>query len=328
MIERLARLLASSIAMEDAIVCGGGPAGLAAAEWLGRYRRKTVVFDEGQQRNRAARATHGYLTRDGIAPDDLLGAARADLDRYDTVSIVAARATSARQDGEEFVVSTEEGDYRTQRVVLATGVEDACPDIRGFEALYGTSVFHCSCCDGFEACGHRVLAIGWGEHVAGFALDLLEWGATVTLVTDGRRLQGDSYEDPLRRNGIELIEEEIDELTSRDGHMTGAVLAGGRFLPATMAFFSIAHQARVSLAEMLGCRLDGDGYVEVDGDAMTSTEGVYAAGDVTPGEQLIQVAAAQGTIAGIKCAMSLRGVSSASNAPHPGPDPEEELTAS
>jgi pyruvate/2-oxoglutarate dehydrogenase complex dihydrolipoamide dehydrogenase (E3) component len=82
------------------------------------------------------------------------------------------------------------------------------------------------------------------------------------------------------------------------------------------------------LAEMLGCRLDGDGYVEVDGDAMTSTEGVYAAGDVTPGEQLIQVAAAQGTIAGIKCAMSLRGVSSASNAPHPGPDPEEELTAS
>ena len=314
--------------MEDAIVCGGGPAGLAAALWLGRYRRQTVLLDDGGQRNLAARATHGYLSRDGASPRDLLTAARRDLDAYDTVAIVRARATEAARRPKAFEVTAGQRTYRAHRLVLATGVSDVRPDIPGFDELYGTAVFHCSCCDGFEARDHDVLAIGWGEHTAGFAIDLLEWGARVTLVTNGRRFEGSgACSRALARTGVELIEDDIVELCRRDGAMTAARLRSGRVVPATMAFFSIAHRPRTELASVLGCKLDAEGYVVTDAHGATSIEGVYAAGDVTPGEQLVQVAAAEGAVTGIACALSLRGQESGSEAPAPGPDPETEVRA-
>ncbi|MFN2490181.1 MAG: NAD(P)/FAD-dependent oxidoreductase [Actinomycetota bacterium] len=314
--------------MEDAIVCGGGPAGLAAALWLGRYRRKTVVLDDGRQRNLAAHSSHGYLTRDGVHPDELLELARRELETYDTVRIVPARAEVAARRAEDFVVTAAGVDHVGHRVLLATGVKDALPDIPGFGDLYGRSIFHCSCCDGFEARGRNVIAIGWGEHAAGFAIDLLEWGASVTLVTHGRSFEGDgACSTALHRTGIELLEEEVHELQSRRGAMTGARLGSGRILPATMAFFSIAHEPRSGLGQMLGCALDDGGYVVVGPHGDTSVQGVYAAGDVTPGEQLIQTAAAEGAIAGIACAMSLRATGSRSEAPEPGPDPRKELDA-
>jgi thioredoxin reductase len=109
--------------------------------------------------------------------------------------------------------------------------------------------------------------------------------------------------------------------------MTGARLGSGRVIAASMAFFSIGHRPRTELARSLGCDLDPQGYVAVDAHGATSVEGVYAAGDVTPGEQLVQTAAAEGAVAGIACAMSLRGTESRSVAPAPGPDPESELRA-
>lgn len=312
--------------VEDAIVCGGGPAGLAAALWLGRYRRKTLVLDDDRQRNLPALVSHGYLSRDGTSPQELLRLARAEVRSYDTVRVVEARADKAARADGDFIVTAAGADFEARRLLLATGVEDAFPDLPGFGELYGRAIFHCSCCDGFEARGREVLAIGWGEHAAGFAIDLLEWGAAVTLLTGGRAFEGDgACSLALRRTGIELVEERIAELCIRDGSMTGALLASGRVVPATMAFFSIAHSPRTALARSVGCRLDDQGYVAVGEHGETSIEGVYAAGDVTPGEQLIQAAAAEGALAGIACAMSLRGTESRSEAPSPGPDPVEEL---
>jgi thioredoxin reductase len=212
--------------------------------------------------------------------------------------------------------------------VLATGVEDAFPDIPGFEELYGTSIFHCPCCDGYEARDKDVLAIGWGEHVSGFTLDLLEWGARVSLATNGRAFEGDdASSQALRRNEIEIYEEKIARFEVEGGAMTAVVLASGDRLPASLAFFSIEHRPRTDLASQLGCALDDDGYLTVDAHGETSVPGVYAAGDVTPGEQLVQVAAAHGAIAGIACAMSLRGGVTAPGAPDPGPDPETEIAS-
>ena len=314
--------------MEDAIVCGGGPAGLAVATWLGRYRRSTLLLDAGRQRNLPARAAHGYLTQDGAPPEQLLAAAMTDLKRYESVRIERTDVDGVRRDGDVFVVSTRHGEHRARRVVLATGVEDVFPDIDGFADLYGTAVFHCPCCDGYEARGRRVVAIGWAEHTAGYALDLLDWGAEVTLVTNGETFEGDeACRAALDRNDVELVEDDVAELC-RDGHeMTGVALASGRTIEAAMAFFSIEHRPRTELARALGCDLDDDGYVVVDTHGLTTVPGVYAAGDVTPGEQLIQVAAAEGAVAGIACALSLRGHDPVPGAVEPGPDPERELDA-
>lgn len=312
--------------VHDAIVCGAGPAGLSSALWLGRYRRRTLVFDSGRQRNLSARATHGYLSRDGSSPGAVLEAGRADVGRYDSVRFVDDEINQIRGDSGIFVAASPSGSFRARRVVLATGVKDVFPRVTGFDRLYGDSIFHCSCCDGFEARDRVVLAIGWGPHSAGYAIDLLEWGARVTLVTNGERFEGDrEARVALERNGIELIEENVEEFVIDGGTMTHARLESGRLLRSDLAFFSIAHEPRAELARELGCSVDAQGYVVVDDHGQTSVEGVFAAGDVTPGEQLIQIAASQGALAGITCAMSLRGTKSLAGGPDPGPDPEREL---
>ncbi|MGH2755414.1 MAG: NAD(P)/FAD-dependent oxidoreductase [Actinomycetota bacterium] len=310
----------------DAVVVGGGAAGLTAALWLGRYRRRTLVIDGGEQRNLSARASHGYLTRDGGSPAEFLDAARGDLDRYPTIEIVSGSVAGARRAGAAFELTTATQRYVTQRVLFATGVRDVWPEIPGFESLYGRAIFHCSCCDGYEARDESVLAIGWGEHVSGYALDLLEWGARVTLVTDGRPFEGDDASSvALRKHDVEILEDPVEEFLVEGESMAGARLRSGRTLRATKAFFSIAHEPRHDLPRALGCTLDEGGYVTVDDHGQTSVEGVYAAGDITPGEQLVQAAAAEGAIAGIDCAVSLRGGRTAPGAPEPGPDPTAQI---
>ena len=309
------------------VVCGGGPAGLSAALWLGRYRRKTLVIDGGQQRNLAATSSHGYLTFDSCSPAEFLDRARADVDSYPEVTIEGGTVASIEKDGDRFVVRTEAREATASRVVIATGVSDAFPDIPGFGNFYGKHVFHCSCCDGYETRDLDVVAIGWAKHSAGYALDLLEWGARVALVTNGNTFEGDEPERAaLARHGIELIEDEVTEIVGDEERMNGVLLASGRELPAQRAFFSIAHAPRSELAAALGCDVDELGYVTVGHHGETSVEHVYAAGDITPGEQLVSVAAAEGVVAGIACALSLRGTKTAPGAPEAGPDPEKELS--
>ena len=312
--------------MEDVVVCGGGPAGLAAALWLGRYRRKTLLLDAGEARNAASHGVSGYLTRDGCLPREITDQGREEVARYPDVTIAEGHVSAIEATAGGFRMSSTLGDLAAHRVILATGVQDLLPDIPGFMEHYGRSIFHCSCCDGYEARDQDVLAIGWGEHAAGFALDLLDWGARVTLVTNGQTYEGDrSCEIALQKHDVEIVEESVTELLSDGDDLSGALLSSGREIAASKAFFSIGHRPRNELALMMGCGVDAAGYIEVGPHGETSVDGIYAVGDVTPGEQLVQTAAAEGAVAGIACAMSLRGSGSRSDSPDPGPDPQQEL---
>jgi len=311
----------------DVIVVGGGAAGLAAATWLGRYRRDTIVVDSGDYRAASVEISHGYLGRDPQHPMELLATAREQLSAYETVEIRRARMTQARRDGDCFVVDLDDGTaLRCARIVLATGVVDACPDIENFDAHYGASAFHCPACDGFDAAGRDVVAYGWDERLVGFATSLLDWARSVTVLTSGHRFDGDdACIDVLGRHGIEIVETKATRLLGARGEMEGVELADGRVVPASLLFFSVAHEPRTELARGLGCRLDDDGYVAVDGNGQTSVAGVYAAGDLAPGMQLVQIAAAKGTIAGINAALSLHGERGSPRAPAPAPDAPGEL---
>ncbi|MEX2100169.1 MAG: NAD(P)/FAD-dependent oxidoreductase [Acidimicrobiia bacterium] len=295
----------------DAIVVGGGPAGLAAATWLGRYRCTTLLIDAGEPRNRWTSHTHGYLGWDPATPKTLLQAARAQVDVYDEVTVHEGRAVAARRDGDNFVVRVERDgsseEVGASRLVLATGVRDVFPDIPGFFDHYGTSVFHCPTCDGYEARGLPVVAIGWSAQIADFAIGLLNWASSVAVVTDGAAFEGDErLRRELAEHRIALHEEDAVALVGSARDLRGIGLRGGTVLPCRMAFFSIAHEPVNALARGLGCELDPDGSVAVNPAAMTSVPGVYAAGDLTSGLQLIQVAAGKGALAGVGAARSLR----------------------
>lgn len=302
----------------DAVVVGGGPAGLAAASWLGRYRRSVVVMDGQDYRSSRVERSHGYLGRDPQTPSELLERGREEVLRYPTVEVRFAEvgAVRRRADG----LFEVDDDLLAHRVVLACGVQDAFPDVEGFAEHYGASVFHCPACDGYEARDRHVVALGWEPHLVGFASTLQNWASSVTLVTNGVRFRGDdSCRAELTDHDIPLVEREAVRLLGTRGDLTGVELDDGQVLPASLVLFSVSHSPRTELAGKLGCRLDEEGYLRVDECGQTSVEGVYAAGDLTPGLQLTLVAAASGAVAGVGCAQSFFGKRGAPSSPDPAP---------
>lgn len=292
--------------MYDALVIGGGPAGLAAAGWLARFRKRTVVLDSCEYRNRWVDKAHGYLGHDPVNPTELLEAARKQLAAYPDLVIVCTTAETAEAVDGGFRVTSGDGEFYARRLVLATGTRDAFPDIPGFFEHYGSEVFHCPVCDGYEAKDRRVAVLGWNDQVTGFAVELTNWAKTVTVVAQGNRIdEDDRVRDRLKRHGVTLCEEDAVELVGKRGSLQGVRLQTGEVLDCDYLFFSLPEHPVNSLARLLGCDVDEDGHVVIDRQGRTSVDGVFAAGDLTPGEQLIQVAAGEGTLAGVTCAESL-----------------------
>jgi thioredoxin reductase len=302
----------------DVVVVGGGVAGLAAASWIGRYRRSVVVVDGQDPRNKQVEVSHGYLGRDPQSPADLLARGREEVLAYPTASIRIGEVERIEQrDDGLFEV---DDDLLAHRVVLACGVKDAFPDVDGFFEHYGASVFHCPACDGYEARDRHVVALGWDPHLVGFASTLQNWACSVTVVTNGLRFRGDERcRTQLEDNGIALLEQDAVRFLGERGDLQGVELGDGRVLPASMVMFSVAHTPRTDLAEALGCRIDDEGYVAVNDCGETSVAGVYAAGDLTPGLQLSLVAAASGVVAGVAAAQSFFGTDGAPTSPTPAP---------
>jgi thioredoxin reductase len=317
-------------APHDCVVIGGGPAGLAAATWLGRYRRDVVIVDSRDYRAHSVEQSHGYLARDPQRPLEFLQTAREQILGYRTVSYLTTTVTDAERsaDGTLRICCANGDELRALRVVLATGVVDECPDIEGFGEHYGASAFHCPACDGHDAEGRDVVAYGWDERLVGFAASLLNWARSVTVLTSGRRFDGDdACRTVLDRHAMEVVETPVVRLLGPRGGLRGVELDDGRVVPASVFFFSVAHRPRVELARALGCRIDDDGYVAVDENGETSVRGVFAAGDVVPGLQLVQVAAAQGVVAGVGAALSLQGEAGSPLSPPAAPDAPGEVEA-
>jgi thioredoxin reductase len=304
----------------DVVVVGGGPAGLSAASWIGRYRRSVVVLDSGDHRSGMVERSHGYLGRDPQRPIDLIERGREEVLAYPTASIRSAHVDKIeRQHDGLFAVGD---DLLAHRVVLALGVEDVKPQVGGFDDHYGASLFHCPACDGYEARDRDIVALGWDPHLVGFAVTLKNWARSVTVVTNGVRFQGDeACRVTMAEHEVDLVEEDAIRFLGSRGSLEGLQVQTGRVLPTSLVFFSVAHKPRVDLAVSLGCELDDDGYVAVDSTGQTSVPGIYAAGDLTPGLQLVAVAAASGVVAGVAAAQSFFGQKGAPTSPEPGPEP-------
>jgi thioredoxin reductase len=305
----------------DVAVIGGGPAGLAAALWAARYRRRVILIDAGEQRNRWTEATHGYLANEGMAPTEVIAAARRDLAGYEEIDLIdGARVANAQVDSNGmFQLTLEGGHVAAHRLVVATGVRDVFPDVRNFAAHFGRSIFTCPSCDGYEAQDRAVAVVGDSPEMAEFAVGLFDWARSVTLVTERPRLGSSKA----ATDGFEITEVvgRVVSVSGDDGNLRSLELEGGRSVACDVAFWHMPIEQQSDVAVQLGCTLE-DGYVVADEDGMTSVRHVYAAGDMTPGPQLLQIAAAEGARAGIAAAQSLRGHSGSPMSPRPAPDPD------
>jgi thioredoxin reductase len=288
----------------DAIIVGGGPAGLSAALLLGRCRRSVLLFDDGRPRNWAARRTHGFLTRDGARPEAIRRAGRRELEAYDVEIREETVAHAERRASGGFTVRAESGVHVARTLVLATGVEDELPDIDGAERLYGRGVFHCPYCDGWEVRDRRLAALARGAAGVELAAGLTTWSRDVLLLTHGWNRFTRAQRAELRELGVAVRTERVTRL--HGGRALKSVeLAGGDRVERDALFFHGSARQRCGIAESLGCQLDRAGRV-VTGKLESAGPGFYVIGDASRDVQFLIVAAAEGAKAAFDINRHLR----------------------
>jgi thioredoxin reductase len=280
--------------MFDVLVVGGGPAGLSAALMLGRCRRRVLVCDLGQPRNRRSRALHGYLTRDGIAPSAFNDLGRRELTCYG-VELRPVGVTGARWDEDGYTVSLADGSDESARYLLiATGVVDDLPATAGFRD-----------CDGWEVRDRRLATFGAGKPAAGLALALKTWSRDVVVCTNGTRLDA-RLRERLANNGVAIRTEPIAHLEHDDGMMTAVAFASGEPLRRDAMFFTTDQHPQSDLAIKLGCALTRKGTVKTGTLCDTNIPRVFVVGDASRDAQFVVVAAAEGVKAALAINQALQ----------------------
>jgi thioredoxin reductase len=272
---------------------------LSAALVLGRSGRSTLVLDAGKPRNAASRKAHTFLTRDGIPPSELLERARAELEQYPSVEVRLTEALSASVEPIGFEVTLANGGTEScRKLLLATGVVDELPPIDGLAQLWGTSVFHCPYCDGWENRGSALAVYDRGAEAMSFVPVVLGWSEDLVLCTDGPSGLSDRARDELEHNGVRIVETPIVRLEG-SGRLERIVFSDGSAIARDALFVHTSPRGRSDLASQLGCGLTDYGLVEVTPERETSISGVYAAGDAASRFHQIVVAAASGAEAAI-----------------------------
>jgi thioredoxin reductase len=280
----------------DVVIVGGGAAGLNAALVLGRARRRVVVVDAGAPRNAPAAHMHGYLSRDGMPPADLLTAGRAEVLGYG-VELIHDRVVVIDAG---FGVRLASGTQLTaRRILLAMGVSDELPEIPGVRERWGRDLLHCPYCHGWEVRDQPVGVLGTRPGSVQHALLVRQWSADVVFFSHTYELS-DNERGELRARGIEIVGGEVARLVVESDRMTGVELGDGRVIARAAIFVrpgNVPHPD--GLVTSLGCDLNDAGFAVVDTTGKTSAPGVWAAGNVVDPRAQVITSAGAGSAAAI-----------------------------
>jgi thioredoxin reductase len=299
----------------DVVIVGGGAAGLSAAVVLGRARRSVLVIDAGEPRNAPAQGVHGFLTRDGLSPAELVRLGRAEAQSYGA-RFLSGRAAEARRTDVGLEVVLEDGTRATgRRLLVATGLIDALPEVPGLHERWGIDVLHCPYCHGWEVRDQAIGILGTSPRSVHQALLFRQWSDNVTLFLHTEMLDaaGDLSTDhgpteaeweQLAARGIGVAIGPVDALEVTDDALTGVRLASGHSIPIQALVVATGLNARAGFLDGLGVQatahplgvgthLDSDetGRVRSGGRVVP---GLWTAGNATNPMAQVMVAAAAG----------------------------------
>lgn len=284
----------------DVIIVGGGPAGLNAAVVLGRCRRKVLLFDTGNQRNLHSHGINNYLTQDGIPPKDFLGLAHKEIKKYGVQMRTTEVSFIQKKKQDLFLVrDNKEKIFYSKKLLVATGLIDRLPTLEGFREFYGSSVFHCPYCDGWEVRDKKLGIYARNKNGFELALSLTTWSKSVTYFTDGKKLMKPGEATMLRKYGIPIITEQIRKLEGGGGKLKSILMKNGQQYPCEALFFVNGYSMQSHLVESLGCILTKKKVVITNRLQQTNVPGVYVAGDASKDMHFVVVAAAEGAKAGV-----------------------------
>ncbi len=280
----------------DCLVIGAGPAGLTAATYLARYRRKVAVIDGGRSRARWIPASHncpGFPF--GVAGDELLARFRTHAQEFHA-DIVTTTIRTLRRDGSDFVAGDGARELRARHVILATGVVDRLPSFDGLESAIANGVLRlCAVCDAYEARDDAIAVLGPGAEAVGHAQFLRTFSRRVT-VLDSSGGGGDAQLRQRAEAAGVGLRGAPTSMGLHDGTCR-AVFADGSSECFDTLYPVLGADAQSALAQSLQATMQANGELHVDAQMQTSVDGLYAVGDVVSGLNQISVAVGQAALA-------------------------------
>ncbi|MFW9082038.1 NAD(P)/FAD-dependent oxidoreductase [Pseudomonas sp. P2757] len=282
----------------DVIIVGGSYSGISAGLQLARARRKVLVIDAGQRRNRFAHASHGFLGQDGRDPAAIAEEARAQLLAYPTVEWLSQSAMQAKAGGDGLVITAENGrEFAARRLILATGVVDELPKVPGLAERWGQRVFHCPYCHGYELDSGPIGVLAASPVAIHQALMLPDWGPTTLLLNQAFEPDAEQLEK-LAGRGVVI---EREPVLSVGGEQADVLLASGRVIKFAGLFTQPLTRMGSPLAAQLGCEFEAGPtgeFLKIDAMRETTVPGVFACGDAAVGAGNVAIAVGDGARTG------------------------------
>lgn len=283
----------------EVIIIGGSYAGLSTAMSLGRSLRNTLIIDAGRPCNRQTPRAHNYLTQDGSTPKEISDIATSQVSKYDSVKFYEGLAVKVQKIKNYFEITTLKGDvFTAKKLVLATGIKDLMPGIKGFSECWGISVVHCPYCHGYEIRNKKTAIIANGErafHLASLVNNLTQ---EIIILTSGKKDFDENQLEKLKQYQIQIIEKEISTIEHQNGQLEKVVFKDGSSKYIESAYASIPFELNSNIPKELGCNLTEHGHIEVNFMQKTTVEGVFACGDNSAMMRSVAIAVSSGNISG------------------------------
>jgi thioredoxin reductase (NADPH) len=283
----------------DALIVGGGPAGLTAAIYLARYHRRVVVVDDGHSRAKWIPLSHNHAGfPDGIAGEELLRRMREQAERYgativtDRIETVVSKADAVEARGAVVTICA-------RTILIATGVVNRRPALDADthrDALQRGMLRYCPVCDAYEATGQAIGVIGANTHGVAEALFLRTFSDRITLIAQETIDLGVDDHAALAAAGIAVAPSPLARMDF-SGDRVALHLTDDSELHFDTIYPALGSDSNNALARQLGAELSDDRCIVVDAKQRASVAGVYAAGDIVMSLDQISVAMGHAAIA-------------------------------
>lgn len=283
----------------DTIIIGGSYAGLSAAMSLGRSLRNVLVIDSGSPCNRQTPHSHNFLTQDGKAPQEISALARQQVEQYPTVQFHDGFATTAKKTAAGFEVGTESGaNFSGRKLILATGVKDDLPEIKGFGECWGISVVHCPYCHGYEFRNIKTGIMANGDKAFHLATLVNNLTNDITVLTSGKADFKAELLAKLDEHKIKIVDTKISEIVHQNGHLESVVFVDGTHIRFGAVYATVPFSQHTEIPLQLGCELTEHGHIKIDGHQKTNVDGIYACGDNSSPMRSVANAVSTGNLTG------------------------------
>ena len=283
----------------DVIIIGGSYAGLSAAMTLGRSLRNVLVIDSGLPCNRQTPHSHNFLTRDGETPKTIATIAKEQVLQYPTVHFIEETATSATRIEKGFGISTQTGkSFTAPKLIIASGVKDIHPDIKGFSECWGISVIHCPYCHGYEFRHQQTAIMANGERAAHLAMLVRNLTNQLTILTNGPAAFETEQLQKFGQHNITFVENKITEIQHLNGQVQQLFFEDGSSQPFDAVYAAIPFVQHADIPSQLGCELTEQGHIKTDNFQKTTIPGIFACGDGASPMRSVANAVYTGNMAG------------------------------